>query len=196
MDIDALVDAMPDEAVAFVADLVEENANLRKRLNDSDDVAGDGDPIAKALTQLPSHVAEVIKADRARLAELETTLQKREEEAADMAYIAKARSFSDVVPSPEEFGPALRRIADALPEEAALVEKALETANARLESAAIFKELGSGLPAPTDAEGRIEAIAKSMVDSGAEADIEAARAAAWERNPDLYAEHLANQRGF
>lgn len=196
--IDALVNELPDEVVDLIGDLQDQVEDLTKRLEDAEatpvEVPTTSDPIAKALASLDPEVASVVKSQADRLAEAEARLAAAEAEKADAAYIAKARAFDGVVASPEEFGPALRRIAETHPNEAAYIEKALAAASERIRVSKVFDEIGHGISTPGSAFDRATAIAKSKVDAGEALDIESARADVWTENPSLYAEFQQERR--
>lgn len=194
-EIDALVNDLPDEVVDFIQSQHEEIQDLRKRL---DAITPDEEPeemtFEKALSALPDEVAQTILADRERLAKAEAELAAEREAKADAEYIEKVRHL-DGVGEPEVFGPALRRIAEALPSDAELVEKALAALTEQTRMSDIFKEFGHSAAAPAGSvEERIEAIAKSYQAEDPDLTDEVARAKAWEENPDLYEAHTAERR--
>ncbi len=192
---DALVADLPDEVVDLIADLQDTVEKLEKRLAEvTDDTEDDRDPITKALDALPADVAAVIKADRERTAVLEAELAAEKERQADAEFVAKARRFDGVIADPNVFGPALRKITDSHPEEAALIAKTLEAASERLRVTDLFKELGTSAPAPGSTDEQVEAIAKSYMAEDPNISLEEARANVWETRPDLYEAHVAERQ--
>jgi len=196
-EIEQLVDELPDELVDYIADLQAENDELKKRLEVGSNLDGEEDPIAKALDLLPEELAAVIKADRERLEKAEAELAKQREAALRSAYVAKAQNYADVVDDVEKFADTLRTVAEkAGPEIADTVEEVLKAAQARVESANIFGELGSTIAKVGAAEEQAEAIAKSLRESDPNLTEEEARALVWERNPELYERYVAERRNL
>lgn len=193
MDIDALVDSLPDPVVSLISDLQDEVTTLTKSLEDAEAKltapAEETDPIAKALTANPE-LAAILKSKDDRLVEVEKALNESRIAKANEAWITKARSFDGVVDDPSAFGPALREIADANPAHAELITKTLTAASERIRLSSLFSESGhSAGTGPSSAYEQVTSIAKSMVDSGDFTDIESARAEVWERNPALYVQY-------
>lgn len=195
-EIEQLVEELPDELVDYIADLQAENDELKKRLEEgSETTEGAEDPIAKALDLLPDELAAVIKADRERLEKAEAELARQREATLRSAYIAKAQNYADVVDDVEKFADALRAVAEkAGPDIADTIEDVMKAAQARIESANIFSELGSTVAKVGKAEEQAEAIAKSLRESDPNLTEEEARALVWERNPELYERYVAERR--
>lgn len=202
MDIEALVKNLPDEVVDLVVGQQDEIEELKKRL-DAQDPAPVADPataLAKALSTLPPEVAGVISDLQTRVVKAETeltaaseTIRKGLNAQSDQAFIAKAASWSNIVDSPAEMGPALRKIAEVLPTEAALIEKTLTAAHERASYGLLFKELGYGADGTGDSESRVDTIAKSLQTADPTLSIEAARSLAYEQNPGLYEERISQR---
>jgi hypothetical protein len=91
------------------------------------------DDAAAANTELK---AQIVK-EREDLAK-ERNLRRESE------FIQKAEGYKHLVEDPNELGPVLKEIADAVsPESFATLEKALSAAEARVETGDLFKELGA-----------------------------------------------------
>lgn len=197
MDLEALVDQLPEEVVDYVTDLETKVKDLTKRLEDAEKPAPEDeetDPVAKALATLPAEAVELFKAQSDRLAVAEKELAESKIAKANETWIAKARAFDGVVEKPEEFGVILREVADIKPELAASIETALKVAAERVTKGDLFKELGHGTAPASDIESKVEQLAKSFIEADAKLSPSAARAKVWQESPELYDEYLQEQR--
>jgi hypothetical protein len=133
--------------------------------------------------------------------ELVTKAQERAEEAERIAkaerdyretqeYIAKARDFQGLPVSPEEFGPVLKKLHEALEDdEVDLVTKALGAASERV--ANYFSEVGkSTAGAGYETVSKVDSLAAEIAKNDG-VTIEQARAKVFEDNPKMYDEYLA-----
>lgn len=188
VDYQALVDELPDEIVDLIVEQEETIEKLQKRLDGVDeDGAPDEDPATEFAKSFPEEFARLQAAEEALAAERTAR--------ADAEWVAKARTFSALTINPDEFGPVMRRVADALPEDAAVIEKALSAAVAQVETADIFKELGHATPIPGSVDDQVEQIAKGLLAEDPTLEtIEAARAEAYLQNPDLYSQYQAERQ--
>lgn len=194
LEIEAMVDELPEQIVDYLVELQDENETLKKSLELETEVDGDI-AIEKAMSALPDEMVALWKADRKRLAEAETSLAKQRDDALHAVYVAKAREFPKIVDDVDAFATVLADVAKGIGSEAVdTITKTLKTASERLESADLFAELGKGAPVVTDTEGRIEQIAKSLKEADPTMDDASARALAWERNPELYAMYVNERR--
>jgi hypothetical protein len=196
-EIDALVADLPDEIVDYIGGLQDSVEDLTKSLEDAEsndpDVVDDRDPFEKALDGLDDESAAIIKGQIDKLSELEEKVTNAERETADAEYIAKARAF-DGLGDPNDLGPALRRTAELLPEDADLFEKAFAAASTQEVTATLYEELGHTISKATDVDEQIAVIAKSYQDANPALEEAEARSIAWENNPELYEEHSREQR--
>lgn len=192
LEIEAMVDELPDPIVDYLVELQDENEALKKSLAAVDD---EETAIEKAMSSLPEEMVNLWKADRERLAEAEAMLAKQRDDALHAVYVAKAREFPKVVDNADTFASVLADIAKGIGSEAVdVITSTLKAANARLESADLFAELGKAAAGATDAESRIEQIAKSLKEADPTMDDASARALAWERNPELYEMYVQERR--
>jgi len=126
----------------------------------------------------------------------ERALIAEREARADEAAVIKAAEWSHLNSDPTILGPALRRLAETDTTLANEVVKALDSANALLESNVIFKEVGSSeAPAADDAYSKMENLAKAAVASGVAPSFEAALLSVAQTNPDLYTSYLNEKAG-
>ncbi len=149
------------------------------------------EPVRKMIEDMQKAADEAV----AKAAAAEETLRKERGERLDAEAVAKAATdFEALGLDAEQVGPTLRRLTEADPDLAKAVETALLAANAKVESADIFTELGkSATRGFSGAEEKATAMAKSAVESGAAETFEQALAGVWKNNPDLYTEHLAEK---
>lgn len=149
------------------------------------------EPVRKMIEDMQKAADEAV----AKAAAAEETLRKERGERLDAEAVAKAASdFEALGLDAAQVGPTLRRLNEADPDLAKAVETALLAANAKVESADIFTELGkSATRGFSGAEEKATAMAKSAVESGAAETFEQALAGVWKNNPDLYTEHLAEK---
>ena len=126
----------------------------------------------------------------------ERALIAEREARADEAAVIKAAEWSHLNSDPTILGPALRRLAETDTALANEVVKALDSANALLESNVVFKEVGSSeAPAADDAYSKMESLAKAAVASGVAPSFEAALLSVAQTNPDLYTSYLNEKAG-
>ena len=184
------LEALPDEVQVYIAD-------LEKAAKASDTLVEptEAELVEEVLKSVDPAVAEIIKAGRARTAELEDEVAKQAEARDSQVFLAKAARFDGVVDDIPSFATVLRTLEKASPEAATALEGVLEVAAERIAKGNLFAEAGHTAPASSgSAEGRATAIAKSWVDEGKYEDIESARADVWEAHPDLYNDYLAERQ--
>jgi hypothetical protein len=161
----------------------------------------EADTEAEVEKNLDPKVAEILKAERdraelleKRLADAEEAITKSEIEKADAAFAKKAEAWKYLAVEPEKFGPVLRRVAAADPEAEAEIERVLTSANAVASES--FGEIGKGGSGPTEAMGKLEAMAKAHA---ADKNVSTAEAMDALMRTDegaaLYAQHKAQKTG-
>jgi len=197
-EIDDLVAELPDEIVDYIGDLQDSVETLTKSLDeakavDDPEVIDERDPITKALDTLDDEAAAVIVDKLEQLDVLEAKVTKAEEDASDTEFIAKARAY-DGLGDPDEIGPALRRLTESAPEDAALFVKAFDAAMEQAATGDLYTELGHEVHKSTDIDEQVAEIAKSYQTANPELSSEEARSMAWENNPELYEEHRVEQQ--
>ena len=151
-------------------------AELAKSLHDEDQ----REQITKAerLVKQANELAE--EAERIAKAERDHRLNQE--------FVSKARALTNLPVSATEFGPVLKKLHDVLSEEeVALVEKALSAANET--TAQYFEEIGKRGDNVL-INGRLDDVAKSLVEKNSDMTMEQARAKALEADPSLYDEYL------
>lgn len=196
-ELEALVAQVPDEVLDYIEELetrvekAEEAAATAEPANDDTDV----DPIEKALSELPDELADLVKGQKERLEKAEEALEAQRIAKANEEWVAKARAVDGLIDNAEEFGSQLREVAEINSDLADTLVKVLETANERFSKADLYKELGAGAsPVTGSAEEKVQAIAKSLREADPKLSQEQAETEAWERNPELYDQHVAEQR--
>lgn len=148
------------------------------------------------------HVAEVEASENVTKAEELTDLRKelenrdsRIQALEDERAFEKAEStvagWSHLSKSADKLATALRDVRRAAPEAAAVIEEALTTANGQMESAGIFKELGTDAsPEEEDAFGKLSRLADEAVEKGIAGNFSKAMSDVAIANPDLYQAYL------
>jgi hypothetical protein len=192
-DLEALVAQVPEEILNYIEDLETRVEKAEAAVAPEGD--DEQDAIAKALNELPEGVADLFKSQRDRLEEAEKALEAERVAKADTEWIAKARAFDGLVDSPEDFGRKLRQVAETDSELADEIAKALSAANEQVTKSSLFSEVGHNTaPAAGSAEEKISTIAKSLQEADPAKSKEQAEAEAWEMNPELYEQHVAERQ--
>lgn len=150
---------------------------------------------------LPEPVRKALEESRLVAETALTELRKERDSRLDVEAIAKARADYGNIPGlvPEEFGPVVRKAAEADPEGVAEILKALATANAALAESALLKEVGSSVTPAAGGTGnaytQVQTLAKAALDAGEVETIEQGVAKALTDNPRLYTDYLNDQKG-
>jgi hypothetical protein len=157
------------------------------------------DDILKAM---PAAIRKMLDESKAsadaalrKAAASEAALIAEREARADEAAVIKAAAWSHLNIDPTIVGPALRRLSESDGVLAGEVVKALDSANALLETNVVFTEVGTDAPVATDdAFSKMESLAKAAVATGTAPSYEAALMSVAQSNPDLYTQYL-NEKG-
>lgn len=149
------------------------------------------------MKSVPEAVREMLNKAKADADAVREELRKERDARRDAEFVQKARAqWSNLSVDTEEVGKAMRRLTDADASLAEIIEKALNSANAQAESANIFHEIGTaGRPDTSDAFGKVQSLAKSLVAEGKAATVEQAVADLISTDPSLYHDYLAEKRG-
>lgn len=168
MDSDIII----DEAESVPADglTVEEPVEVDKAA----DVEKAADPVEKALEDIAKAQAE----RDAALAQLAEEVGKR----LDGEWVEKARPYELLLGSPEQMGPAMRKIAAACPDEWQLLETALNAGLERADLAKILTEVGENTGS-ADPLSQRDLFVKDMLKQHPKMTEAEARAAFWAQNP-------------
>lgn len=146
--------------------------------------------VRKAFESMQKAVDEA----KAQADAAEAELRKERAERADAEAVVKARTaFAALGLDAEQVGPALRRLADSDSDLAKSVEDVLTAANAKVESADIFSEIGKSARPAGSAYEKAEALAKAAVVDGKYSTIEQALTDVFTSDGDLYKSYLAEQ---
>lgn len=210
---------LPDEVVQYIQQLEQalsqaqggNQPNKPSGSEEEDDVSNFGknytdeedlsflEELAKSLSEEEdaenvSKVYEIVEKANARAEAAEEIAKAEREYRLNQEYIAKARAYSNLPVSAEEFGPVLKKVTETLTEdELGLLNKALSTANESIASMQAFDEIGKrggyGFESVSKADSEAEAIAKEEGISK-----EAALTKVFEQNPGLYDEYLEEGR--
>lgn len=156
---------------------------------------------ADILKAMPASIKKMLDESKAtaeaaliKAAASEAALIAERDARADEAAVLKASAWSSLNIDPTVVGPALRRLAETDTALANEVVKALDSANAMVETNVVFTEIGSeAQTASDDAYSKMESLAKAAVAEGTAASYEAAILAVAQSNPDLYAAYLSEK---
>lgn len=185
-------DANPDRGSEDMPPVLKSNqeAPMEIEMNVEDMLKEAPDAVRKMYEDMQKATDEAV----AKAAEAEATLRKERDERADADAIVKARdSFQSLGIDPEQVGPALRRLSETDADLAKAIETALVSANAKVESADIFSEIGKSSFQSGSAYEQADVLAKAAVASGQSATIEQALSDVFVANPDLYNQYLNDQ---
>lgn len=194
--------AMLEKANARIAEMEKEMGAMKKPKMAADGEMEDEDELPEFLRkEAPESVRKAYEAmqkavddAKAQAEAAEAELRKERAERADAEAVVKAReSYANLGLDPEMVGPALRRLADSDADLAKSVEDVLTAANAKVESADIFSEIGKSARPSGTAYEKAEAMAKAAVVDGKSATFEQALADVFTSDADLYMSYLAEQ---
>lgn len=173
----------------------EEEAMFGKNYTDEDEVAFLSE-LAKSLhdedqRESIAKAEQLVRKANERAEAAETIAKAERDHRQTQEFIAKARSFTNLPVSAQEFGPVLKRLHETMDEaDVAVIEKALSTANESVSN--YFGEIGKRGDNALLSD-RLESVAKSMTDNDSSLTIEQARSRALEQDPSLYDEFLQDQ---
>ena len=146
------------------------------------------------MKSLPEPVREMLAKAAADTEAARAELRKEKEVQRDREFVAKAATWSNLSLEADDFGVALRKVADINSDLAATIEKAFDAVNAQQEAAAIFSELGANnRSTSSDAFGKVTSLAKAAVDAGEFKTVEQAISGLVAKNPDLYNQYLSEK---
>lgn len=157
-----------DEAATSVSELEAKVAQLEKAATPEPT-----DPVEKALAdpEVPESVKAIMKSALDRAAEAEKSaaeaseVAKAERSARERAiHVEKAASLKALPIDPEKFGEVMHTLASANDEVYAEVSRVLTAANELVTKGAVLKAVGSDAPAEDSAEGKLNALAKSIAE--------------------------------
>jgi len=147
--------------------------------------------IRKMLSDASATAEEALR----KAAASESALIAERDARADEAAVIKASKWSHLNLDPTVVGPALRRVAESDSALAGEIVKALDSANALVETNVVFNEVGTDAPVSTDdAYSAMESLAKAAVAEGTAPSFESALMSVAQSNPDLYSKYL-NEKG-
>lgn len=194
-----------DEALTALAKAESRIAEMEKEMasrggSDNEMETEDDEDMMKAAPESVRKAFEAMEKQAqeaaAKAEAAEQTLLKERGERADADAVAKAReTFGALGLDAEQVGPALRRLAEVDETLAKSVESTLLAANAKVESADIFSEIGSSPVQTGSAFHKAESMAKAAVADGTAATYEQALSDVFMSDPALYTDYLAEKKG-
>jgi len=180
-----------EETMPFTPDEATEVVIIPEAASEADIIKAMPASIRKMLDDASAHAEAALR----KAAASEQALLAERDARADEAAVMKAAQWTHLTIDPTVVGPALRRLAENDETLANEVVKALDSANAMVETSVVFTEVGTDAPVATDdAYSKMESLAKAAVASGTAASFESALMAVAQANPDLYAAYL-NEKG-
>lgn len=207
-------DDLPDEVVAYIdalEDTVTEQDEAITKANTERDEAvakaaaaeaavtvvdsSDRDAVIKAaIEKADPATAAVIKqmqddrkADLERIEKAEATAKAERDERERRDYVSKARTeMAFINESPETLGEVLKGLHDVAPDHADKVEQLLKAANAQLEAAGIFEEIGSAGVGSDTADGALSKAVAEIRKAQPSLTPEQAADLAMQNDPSLY----------
>lgn len=151
----------------------------------------EADILAKSLENLPAPVRKALIDNQRIAAEATEKLRKSEEKAELDELTAIAKSFDALPGVTTAFADTMFKAVHGDPKAVREMFKTLTVANKAINSGELFKERGSNAPAADSAEGQINALAKSYVETDHTLTMADAIAKAASSNSALYAEYSA-----
>jgi len=136
--------------------------------------------ITKAEQEREKALLEQIQKAEQEAAEAKELIAKMQAERERMEWVEKAKQYSHLPISPEEAADLLMKSPE--PEK---LEALFKATDEQLKQAGFFKEIGSAIPDEDSAEGKVEAMAKEMVEKGEAENLVVARAKIWKSHPEL-----------
>ena len=140
----------------------------------------EAEQITKAEQEKESALLEQIKKAEQEAAEAKELIAKMQAERERMEWIEKAKAYSHLPVSPEDAADLLMKSPE--PEK---LEALFKATDEQLKQAGFFKEIGSSLPAEDSAAGKVEAMAKELVEKGEADNLVLAKAKIWKSHPEL-----------
>lgn len=186
-----------EKANARIAEMEKEMASkgepeMEKAEEEEDMMKSAPESVRKAFEEMQKQADEA----NAKAAAAEEALRKERDERADAEAVEKAReTFAALGIDPTVIGPALRRLTEVDEPLAKAVGETLTAANAKVESADIFTEIGSTPVQTGSAFHKAESMAKAAVADGTAATYEQALSDVFMSDPALYNDYLAEKKG-
>lgn len=199
----ATEDSVAEEEIVDIDRVVELEAELAKAHERIAELSKASDPEEAEeeegeeaiLKSVPEAVREMLAKAQSEAEGAREELRKEREAQRDREYVAKAAGWSNLQIDANEFGVALRQVADINANIASVIEKAFDAVNAQQEAASIFSELGgASRSTSSDAYGAVSSLAKAAVEAGEYSTVEQAISGLVAKNPDLYNQYLSEQR--
>ena len=218
----AYKDALPENAIALLAKCagLALPESMKKDMPNGDGKAGEGTGKEKKEGQAAGDLSKesLEKLDPGVRSLLEKALEERDQAAAkaDQAlsmakelkdekvlkeYVEKAEDLPHLPIEPLKFGPVMKALGEAHPEEFAEVYRVLKAVDAIVEKSALFSEIGKAGQG-NSAEAQIYAKARAMVAKDGDLTFEEAVEKVMDLEPELYEkseaereERLAKRRG-
>lgn len=193
MTVDEILAKLPEEERKIVLEAMAAAAAAVKVAAAKAEPETPADPMAK----LAPEIRKQLEAERAESAALKERVAKMEDDQLTREYVAKAAAFPHLPGLvTADLGLVLKAADRGLPISKELGEKltkAIASINATIAKSTLLEGKGSSAPTPTDAQGKIEGIAKALRDKDPTLTSAKAYAKALKENPELYRQHEAEK---
>lgn len=174
-----------EDAVIELTDQVE------KQETSSDDDSGD--PVEDLLKSADPALVEYVQGIQKKAEEAEAIAKAEQEQRLDREFLAKADTLNNLGES-REVADVLKSAAAHLPEaDYAALEGLLASANGKIESGALFAELGKSSQSTGSGSDKIEKAAEALMADDATLTKEQAVDLAVQKNPALYTDYLTQE---
>lgn len=187
------IEAELEKSVAAVVSVTKERDDLAAKVTTSDIEKGDGD-FAVLLEKADPAVRAILTKQKADLATQAEKIAKAEDAALTGSMIAKAANLPMISESKNELGDILKTAFGVSVEFGEKVESLLKAANNQIASANLFGAIGTAGGSSTISSS-VETIASELRKGDPSLTNEQAISRAFDQNPALYGEYMAEQKG-
>lgn len=187
---------LPEDVKKYLQELeakVAKTAELEKKVAELEKKAAPEEDILKGL---PEPVRKMVEEANQRAKQAEELAKAERESRLRKEYIAKAAELTGLAVKPEEFGPVLKAVAEACPNEYAQIEAVLKAANTAIEKSNLFNSIGKGGEGAGTAWEEIQKKAAEVRKSEPTLTQEAAIAKVLREDQELYKRYTTELKGY
>lgn len=170
----------------------EDKASVQKALDElKEEVQKAAKPAEDILKSVPEEVRKMVEDAKAEAQAAVKKSQDLEDRMAKRDFIAKAATLEGLPTDADTFGPVLKNISSAVPEDYKILIDVLEKAANTIKESDLFKTIGSDVDggATSDVTKRVETLAQELKKSDSSLTIEQARLKVLEADPNLYKQY-------
>lgn len=186
--------ALDPEVAEYVTKLEDTVIDLQDRVEKADEQPEEtGDTVESLLKSADPALVEYVQGIQKKAEEAEAVAKAEQERRIDREFLAKADTLSHLGEA-REVADVLKAAAAHLPDaDFEALDTMLTRANGQIESGNLFAEIGKAGPGALGGSDRIEKAASALMEADATLTKEQAVDAALAKNPDLYADYLAEE---